>query len=70
MNTVAVDICPKCNQAIEPGVIVVGASWNGEGGEHLECPEQPITLETNEEERQRLATALTASLATLGVGDA
>lgn len=56
-------ICPKCTKPIEEGDFVVGASWNGEGGEHLTCPEQPIILETNEEERTRLAQELSASLA-------
>ncbi len=38
LNKLNNDICPKCHRLILTGEIITGGSWNGEGGQHLECP--------------------------------
>lgn len=60
-----IDICPKCTHEIKEGELTTGLSWNGEGGEHIVCPE-PIVLETNEDERRQIQQALAESLVRLG----
>ena len=33
-------ICPKCNRPIQDGELITGQTWNGEGGQHIECPSE------------------------------
>jgi hypothetical protein len=33
-------ICPNCGQPIQDGGLVTGESWNGQGGQHVHCPEK------------------------------
>lgn len=33
-----IELCSKCGQELKEGQIVTGQSWNGDGGEHVNCP--------------------------------
>ena len=36
------ETCKKCGQEIREGELITGQAWNGDGGEHLTCPEPII----------------------------
>jgi len=40
-------ICPKCNQPIKEGEFVTNLTWNGDGGQHIVCPQQEESCETS-----------------------
>ena len=37
------ETCKKCGQEIREGELITGQAWNGDGGEHITCPEPIIT---------------------------
>ena len=36
------ETCKKCGQEIREGELITGQAWNGDGGEHITCPEPII----------------------------